>query len=76
MVDQKVYIPVLLKPQKIYAENGEIQECTGTDKVGPILLNFHKQYNMYSIVHSVEDSAGNLRESGGEPCIIHHLYES
>ena len=54
MVDQKVYIPVLLKPQKIYAENG-------TDKVGPILLNFHKQYNMYSIVHSVEDSAGNLR---------------
>ena len=69
MVDQKVYIPVLLKPQKIYAENG-------TDKVGPILLNFHKQYNMYSIVHSVEDSAGNLRESGGEPCIIHHLYEN
>ena len=44
MVDQKVYIPVLLKPQKIYAENGEIQECTGTDKVGPILLSFHKQY--------------------------------
>ena len=40
MVDQKVYIPVLLKPQKIYAENG-------TDKVGPILLNFHKQYVQY-----------------------------